>query len=188
MKKIILVALAASTLTLAWCTWTKTAPAADTTMKKDESMMKDDHMMGTGMTGEWTKEEMEAMEKDKMMKDDAMMKTGDDTMMMKKEPASYQNYSDSAVAAALKDGKKVALFFHAARCPGCKWLDKDIVAWLSTLPENSVVFKVDYDTSSDLKKKYGVTTQHTVVALNTDMSAASKTIGTSFDGVKKQVQ
>jgi hypothetical protein len=61
---------------------------------------------------------MEAMEKEKMMKDEKMMDK--DSMMMKKEPASYQNYSSSAVSAALQVGKKVALFFHASRCPGCR--------------------------------------------------------------------
>lgn len=111
-----------------------------------------------------------------------------DSMMMKKEPASYQNYSSSAVSAALQAGKKVALFFHASRCPGCRSLDKDITAWLSSLPENTVVFKVDYDTAADLKKTYWVTSQHTVVAINKDLSSASKTVWTTLDGVKKQLQ
>jgi thioredoxin 1 len=184
MKKILLVALAASTLTLAWCSWNKTTNE-DAMMKKDDAMVKDEAMMKKDDA--MMKDEAMMKKDDAMMKDEAMMKK-DDAMMMKKEPSSYQNYSESAVASALKDGKKVALFFHAARCPGCKGLDKDITAGLSTLPENSIVFKVDYDTSTDLKKKYGVTTQHTVVALNTDMSAASKTIWTTLDGVKKQLQ
>jgi hypothetical protein len=36
---------------------------------------------------------------------------------------------------------------------------------------------VDYDTSTELKKKYGVVTQHTTVVLNSDGSKKSKKIG-----------
>jgi hypothetical protein len=67
-------------------------------------------------------------------------------------------------------------------------LETDIKGELSALPANSVIFKVNYDTMTDLKKQYGVTSQHTVVALNTDMSMKSKTIGGSLGDVVKQLQ
>ena len=90
--------------------------------------------------------------------------------MVKKDPALYQNYSASAVSSALKAGKKVALFFHAPRCPSCRSLEKEINAGLSSLPENTVLFKVDYDSSKDLKTQYGVRSQTTIVGLNQDAS------------------
>lgn len=74
----------------------------------------------------------------------------------------------------MADGKKVALFFHASRCPSCRSLDKDINASLDELPENTVVFKIDYDTSSELKKKYAVTSQHTIVTIDADMNMIQK--------------
>lgn len=101
-----------------------------------------------------------------------------DAVMMK--AGTYQEYSQWWVQSALADGKKVALFFHASRCPSCRSLDKDINTSIDELPENTVVFKIDYDTSSDLKKKYGVTTQHTVVTIDADMNMIEKNTGTSF--------
>lgn len=101
------------------------------------------------------------MVKDDMKKDEIM-----------KQPGAYQAYSESAVKTALADGKKVALFFHASRCPACVNAEKEIMA--STLPDNSVIFKVNYDTETDLKKTYGVTSQHTFVFLDSSMQSTAK--------------
>ncbi len=100
--------------------------------------------------------------------------TNDNSMTKR---SSYEEYSESSVAKALASGKKVALFFYADRCPTCRRLNTDIQKKIDTLPSNSIVFKVDYDTARDLKKQYGVTSQHTVVALNNDLSIKSKIIG-----------
>lgn len=175
MKQTLIIALIASTLVLTGCGVATKKDAAtmekdtmmknesmqqDAMMQKDEAMMKDDKMMQTWNT--------ETMEKDGMMKDETMMK--DDKTIMQKSPAMYQDYSESAVAAALKEGKKVALFFHAPRCPSCRSLNKELTADIATLPANTVVFKTDYDSSSDLKKKYGVTSQHTIVTIDANMN------------------
>lgn len=176
MKQTLVIALIASTLVLTGCgVATKTnnttmekdammkneSMQKDDMMQKDEAMMKDDTMMVT-----WT---TDTMKKDAMMKkDDTMMK--DDKAMMQKSPAMYQDYSESAVAVALKEGKKVALFFHAPRCPSCRSLNKELTADITTLPANTVVFKTDYDSSSDLKKKYSVTSQHTIVTIDANMN------------------
>ncbi|HNG97805.1 MAG TPA: thioredoxin family protein, partial [Candidatus Absconditabacterales bacterium] len=103
--------------------------------------------------------------KDNMMKDETIMK----------DTGIYTTYAEDAVKAALAEGKKVVLFFHAARCPACVSADKEITA--TTLPENSVIFKVNYDTATDLKKSYGVTSQHTYVFLGSDMQATNKKVG-----------
>lgn len=175
MKQTLIIALIASTLVLTGCGVATKKDAAtmekdtmmknesmqqDAMMQKDEAMMKDDKMIQTWNT--------ETMEKDGMMKDETMMKKED--TMMQKSPAMYQDYSESAVASALKEGKKVALFFHAPRCPSCRSLDKELTADIATLPANTVVFKTDYDSSSDLKKKYGVTSQHTIVTIDANMN------------------
>lgn len=89
------------------------------------------------------------------------------------EPASdgrYIKYSKEAVASAIAQGKTVVLFFHASWCPTCIAADKDITQNLSTLPENIVVFKVDYDGNPELKKQYNVTYQHTFVEIDSDMN------------------
>ena len=76
--------------------------------------------------------------------------------------------------------KMIALFFHASWCPSCVKLDKEITSRLSELPDNSVVFKVDYDKEKALRQQFGVTSQHTAVFVNTDKQASLRKAGFSF--------
>lgn len=57
------------------------------------------------------------------------------------------------------------LFFHASWCPTCKAAMKDLEMNLSML-EGIQIYIVDYDTTKDLQKKYGVTYQHTFVQID----------------------
>lgn len=149
----------------------------DNTMMNDDSMMKKDDAMMDGREGEWTDEEMKAMEADGhmmegdgMKKDDAMMKDGgmknDDSMMKAEETmmkkASYAAYSPDV----LMNGETKVLFFHAAWCPSCKKADASLNAWYAANAYARSTYKVDYDTSADLKTKYGVTYQHTFVLVD----------------------
>ncbi len=172
----------AASLFLTSCTLTQ--PPAPS-LEQNNAMMKDDAMM----TWSWTKEEMEAMEKDHMMmatwammKDDAMMMKKDESMMqddsaMTKKETGYQVYSPELVANALKSGQKVALFFHATWCPSCKSLNNTLESNLSTIPSDSLIVKVDYDQYGDLKKQYRVVSQHTTVQLNADGTEKSRKLG-----------
>ncbi|MDP2837708.1 MAG: thioredoxin family protein [Candidatus Moranbacteria bacterium] len=85
---------------------------------------------------------------------------------------SYEVY-DPAKLAKAKDGK-VVLFFKASWCPSCKALDKDIRENLKDIPENITILEVDYDTYTDLKKKYGVVIQHTLVQVDADGNQIEK--------------
>lgn len=58
------------------------------------------------------------------------------------------------------------LFFHADWCPKCRALDADIAAHLDTLSDVTI-YKVNYDTATDLRKQYGVTLQTTLVKTDT---------------------
>jgi thiol-disulfide isomerase/thioredoxin len=113
------------------------------------------------------------MKDDKMMTPDAMPKT--DTMM--KKESGYHSYTPELVASALQSWQKVALFFYAGWCPSCRSLDGAINSSLSSISADTLIIKVDYDTSTELKKKYGVVTQHTTVVLNSDGTLASKKLG-----------
>jgi thiol-disulfide isomerase/thioredoxin len=127
-----------------------------------------------------TKKVETVKKEDKMMKDEAMVKK-EDSVIMKKDEAmvkiagSYSAYSSSAVTAALAAKKNVVLFFHASWCPSCKEANANFLK--ETAPANTAVFKVDYDTSKDLKVKYGVTSQHTFVSLNADETLKKKSSG-----------
>ncbi|UWF78299.1 MULTISPECIES: thioredoxin family protein [Microbacterium] len=73
-------------------------------------------------------------------------------------PGVYRDYDDGAIEAV--SGTKV-LFFHASWCPQCRALDEELRS--AGVPDGMTVFKVDYDDRVDLRQKYGVTRQTTVV-------------------------
>ncbi len=135
------------------------------TMPKSDTMMKGDKvMMDTG-----------TMSKESMMKSDTMtgnaMKKEEAKMM---KPTGYIGYDEIKVKDALVKGQKVALFFAASWCPSCRALDASINSSISSIPQDALIVKVDYDTSDTLKRKYGVTSQHTTVLIDKDMSLISK--------------
>ena len=123
----------------------------------------------------------EVAKPESMMKDDTKdtMKK-DESKMMK--PTGYMNYDEMKVSEALAGGQKVALFFHATWCPSCKALDKAINSEISSIPSDALIVKVDYDSSTEMKKKYGVTSQHTTVLIDRDMNLISKKLGAKSVG------
>ena len=171
MKKIIAGGLVLTTVALvSSCTLFPKREVEDA-MKLEGMMPKEDQKTIDAMMKK-TEENSEAMEKDEAPQD-AMMKKDD--AMMKKEVSGYTTYNSSAVSDALAAGKNVVLFFHAPWCPTCKAADVNFLK--ETAPANTVVFKTDYDSNTDLRKKYAVTYQHTFVSLNADGSLKKKLSG-----------
>lgn len=76
-------------------------------------------------------------------------------------------------------GTKVVYFFHAPWCPDCRGTDAALLE--SGVPEGLTVVKVDYDTATQLRQKYGVTQQHTFVQVGSDGGELAKWSG-SADG------
>lgn len=103
------------------------------------------------------------------------------------KPGSYVEYSEDKIAMA--SSGDVVLFFYAAWCPSCRGLDGDIVKNLSTLPAGATILKVDYDKETELKKKYGVTTQHTLVQVDKNGNLIKKWSGGSkLESLLSQIQ
>jgi len=75
------------------------------------------------------------------------------------------------------ENKDIILFFKADWCPSCRVIDADIKASLSDIPENVVILELNYDKETDLKKKYGVTTQHIFVQIDTNGDMIKKWSG-----------
>ncbi|MEK7530269.1 MAG: thioredoxin family protein [Patescibacteria group bacterium] len=127
------------------------------------------------------------MEKGGAMMDEGekMMEKGDDMVdegeMMKKEGeammsvGSYEAYAPEKLAKATEGD--VVLFFRASWCPTCRALDTDIRAHLKDIPAGVTILDVDYDTSTELKKKYGVTYQHTFVQVDAEGNQITKWSG-----------
>jgi thiol-disulfide isomerase/thioredoxin len=74
---------------------------------------------------------------------------------------TYVDYSEEALANA--DGTRV-IFFHAPWCPQCVALEADILD--KGVPEDVTILKADYDSSQQLRQKYEVTIQTTLVKVN----------------------
>lgn len=139
-------------------------------MDKEEAMEKTEDVM--------IDKEEDKMEEDAMMKkDEAVM---EDKMEAKTEEVaapttslagSYTAYDSSLVG----QNEKTVLFFHAAWCPSCVAADKGITS--GTVPQGLTVLKADFDTSTELRKKYGVTSQHTFVQVDADGNMINKWAG-----------
>ena len=90
---------------------------------------------------------------------------------------SYIAYSADKLAMA--ETGDVVIFFHATWCPSCKALNGDIEKNLSAIPAGVTILKADYDKETEMKKKYGVTTQHTLVQVDKDGNLIKKWSGGS---------
>ena len=114
-------------------------------------------------------------------KDDAMMEKDESAMMKDGEGAAtegrgnYEVYAPEKLARA--DDGDVVLFFKASWCPTCKALDGDIKANASSIPSGVTILEVDYDNSTDLKRKYNVTYQHTLVQVDAEGNQIAKWSG-----------
>lgn len=140
---------------------------SDDKMDNDDSMMEDDKMMDD--------KDDSMMEDDKIMGEDDSMMSDDDKMMEKS--GEYVDYNPSLLARA-QDGD-VVLFFHAGWCPTCKTLDAAIKSEMSSIPSDLTILKVDYDSETELKKKYGITYQHTLVQVDAQGNQITKWTGGS---------
>lgn len=125
-------------------------------------------------------EEKAMMEKKAVEEKEAMMKK-DETSMMDKGNAmmkagSYEAFAPEKVALASAT-HDVVLFFRASWCPTCRAVDADIKANLSKIPSSLAILDVNYDDSTELKQKYGVTYQHTFVQVDKDGTPIKKWSG-----------
>jgi len=107
-----------------------------------------------------------------MMQKDAKSNVKEEGGMMK--AGSYEAYAPEKVVLASVT-HDVVLFFRASWCPTCRALDTDIKA--NNIPESLTILDVDYDNSSELKKKYGVTYQHTFMQVDKDGNLIKKWSG-----------
>jgi hypothetical protein len=88
--------------------------------------------------------------------------TGTDTPSAALASGRYQDYSSDSVD---DNGYQTTiLFFYAGWCPECRGYDMAIKD--GTVPAGTQILKVDYDSSQDLRKQYGVTIQSTFVRVN----------------------
>lgn len=93
-------------------------------------------------------------------------------------PGRYVDYATYQADPSAYVGGRVVLFFHASWCPNCRRTDENLTADAASIPAGLTVVKVDFDTETDLRKTYGVTQQHTFVAVGPDGSERATWTGT----------
>lgn len=81
------------------------------------------------------------------------------------KPANYVGYDQKKLAEADED-TSIILFFKTDWCSSCSALDRDIKQNGDQIPDDVLIMTVDYDTATDLKKKYNVRQQHTLVQVD----------------------
>lgn len=127
-----------------------------------------------------------AMKKAKA-EEEARTAKGEDAAM--KKSSGYISYADYQAKKDSYKGAKVVLFFHAPWCPTCQALDRDVTSNVGNLPAGTVIVKTDYDSSTDLKKKYGVTYQHTLVQIDDNGDKIKKWSGsTQLSSILSEIQ
>ncbi|MCL9972150.1 MAG: thioredoxin family protein [Candidatus Pacebacteria bacterium] len=144
----------------------------DAMMEKGDSMMKEDGAMMEKDGAMMEKKDGEAMME---KKDGAMMEKAPEGAMM--SAGSYEAYAPEKLAKASEGD--VVLFFRASWCPTCRTLDSDIKKNAGAIPKGVTILDVNYDDSTALKQKYGVTQQHTLVQVAADGSVIGKWSGGS---------
>lgn len=122
-----------------------------------------------------------------------------DAMSSAKSPSSATSHSDSASQSyitydqyqASKDkyaDSKVVLFFNAKWCPACRAINEALTSDPGKIPAKTTVVSVDYDQHTDLRQRYGVTTQHTFVQIDTNGEETRQWVSTSVDALLKELQ
>ena len=84
-----------------------------------------------------------------------------------------------AVAAA----KTPILFFYASWCSTCRSLVREIQDRSAEFPDHVAILKVSYDDEKELRRRYQVTRQHTIIILDEDLNATQTLVGGNVDDI-----
>jgi thiol-disulfide isomerase/thioredoxin len=75
---------------------------------------------------------------------------------------SYTAFKDGVIG----NGETSVLFFHATWCPACKKNNGLLESWYGAEQFMRSVYKIDFDTATELRKQYGVNGQDTFVLID----------------------
>ena len=125
-----------------------------------------------------------------IMAQDSMMsapsKSDGSTMMMSAARPNKVLFTDLEAAQMLAAEGPTVLFFAADWCPTCQAAMKELDSEAARLGDITVVV-VNYDRASDLKRKYGISYQHTYVQIDAEGNKIALWNGGGIDGVLKNV-
>jgi thiol-disulfide isomerase/thioredoxin len=104
-------------------------------------------------------------------------------MMSSGSKVLFTSLDDARMLAA---AGPTVMYFHAGWCPQCRLEMQEIDSRLSELGNITVVV-VDYDRYAELKKRYGVTYQHTYVQIDAQGKKIAVWNGGGVDGILENV-
>lgn len=93
-------------------------------------------------------------------------------------------YSAAALAEAQQADKPVALHFHADWCPTCRVQEKVLHSLKAEPGLNLSVLVANYDTERDLKRRFKVVAQSSLVVLRGKKETARLVGDTSADAIR----
>jgi thiol-disulfide isomerase/thioredoxin len=100
---------------------------------------------------------------------------------------SYEELNAGALESALGN-KNIVLFFHAPWCPQCVSTDTEIKERIRELPEDTIIFKTDYDSEIKLREKFEITSQHSIVIIDKNNALQFKQTGFNFDDIVSVIE
>ena len=134
-----------------------------------------------------TQEDGEMMKTNNLMEktNEAMMDSKTDTTM-EKTSGSFIDYDNADIASLTGN---IVLDFSAPWCPSCRAFEKNVLENINNIPSDLTIIKVDYDSNTELKAKYGVRMQHTFVQIdNTGEKIGLWTGGNDIQSVVSKLQ
>lgn len=85
---------------------------------------------------------------------------------------TYADFNQDVLA----NGETKLLFFHAPWCPFCVKNNQNLLSLYGEGNASLSTYKIDYDTSDDLKRRYGIVTQDTFVLVDGNGTALKTVI------------
>ena len=101
---------------------------------------------------------------------------------------SYTTYDQYQASKDTYADSKVVLFFNATWCPACRAINEALTSDPGKIPARTTVVSVDYDQHTDLRQRYGVTTQHTFVQIDSQGEKVRQWASTSTDALLEELR
>lgn len=99
---------------------------------------------------------------------------------------SVQLFSDNALEKSIENWKIPALYFKANWCLNCKLLEEELKE--KGFPDWIDIYEVDFDEAQDLRKKYLVNNQHTLVILDKEKKEIWRDISWNYNKVIETIE
>lgn len=103
------------------------------------------------------------------------------TPVVKEEPVAANGTYTAYKEGVIGNGQVSLLFFYAAWCPKCQTNDALLTDWYGSKAFPVSSYKIDYDTATSLKSKYGVVQQDTFILIDGSGAEITRTAFPSQD-------